>query len=245
MKMDVWRYKSGEPPRSNENEAHPITEELRVAAVKAAALVRDINVLLSVANDSTDYHTKSKRLASAKAALSDLLGIVRAHSALSLTSLPAVEKGIADIESELLDYRMRPDGDGSLWVFHAGLYLRTPLNELLHHGLVEPGPQSQLPRIATPSSCSHWSLIVPSFRELGLDVDDPEHIVASDIGAIPVHGEPFLSFLMLFRDIIESGLPLNEIELGLNIFSGRDDFVFAVFEKLGPAKLMMRRAGIL
>lgn len=135
------------------------------------------------------------------------------------------------------------DNDAALWVFHAALYLNTPLNELLNHGIMERAQQNRLPDMASKLSRSGWSLITQSFRELGIDIDEPDQLVASDIGPIPVHGEPYLSFLILFRQIIESGLPAKEIELGLNLLSGRDEFTAAVFAQLGPARIMMKRAG--
>jgi hypothetical protein len=240
--MDVWRHKSGERFR-REVEIASATEELRVAVDMALVLVREINVLLGVANDSSDFRTRSVRLAGAKKKLSELQTVVALHPLMRITGLAEVERNIAVIERQLVDCQSQPDTDGALWVFHAAFYLRTPLNDLLHHGLVERGPRSSLPAIASTLSHSAWRLYAPTLRDLGIDIDESPHLVASDIGPIPTHGEPFLSFLMAFRSLIESGMAPSEIEFGLNIFSGRDEFTAAVFERLGPTKKMMRRAG--
>jgi hypothetical protein len=213
--------------------------------VAAVALAGEINVLLSVANDSTDFHTKTTRLASAKLKLAELQSAVARHPAIGITRLPEVQAGINRIEGDLLRIRYEPEGVGAVWVFHAGLFLMTPLDELNCHGLVERGAYSDLPSLAMPGSRSGWFMAGPTLREIGVDVDEPPSIVTSDIGPIPSHGEPFLSFLLIFRSLIESGMAVSEIELGLDIFSGRDKFTAAVFERLGPTKLMMRRAGIL
>jgi hypothetical protein len=245
IKMDVWRRKPGAAPAPPEPASPPSDDGARAAVASAVALVQEINVLLGVANDSRDFHTKTVRLASAKQKLSELQAVVSLHPFMRITSLAEVQAGIARIESELLDYRLQSDGDGAIWVFHAGLYLDTPLDELLYHGIVERGPRSGLSQFFTGASRSRWSLALPTLREMGCDVDDPPQYVASDIGAIPANGGRFLGFLMVFRKIVESGNSTDRIEDALDVFSGRDEFTAEVFEKLGPAKLMMRRAGIL
>jgi hypothetical protein len=242
--MDVWRRRPGAAPALKPG-LPPRDDGGRLAVASAVVLARDINVLLGVANDSRDFRTKTVRLASAKQKLAELQAIVSIHPFMRITSLAEVQAGIERIERELLNLRLQEDGDGAIWVFRAGFYLDTPLEELLYHGIVERGPRSRLSAISSGTSRSGWSLALPTFREMGLDIDDPPVYVASAIGAIPAHGGPFLGFLMVFRKIVESGLAANEIELGLNMFSGRDEYTAAVFEKLGPAKLMMRRAGVL
>lgn len=242
--MGVWRRKNSAQPTS-ESLSKPWGDVAKSAPNAAMALAREINLLLGVANDSSDFRTKSVRLASAKQKLSELQDLVSLHPRMSITGLSEAQAGIARVEGDLLALRYQPEGDGAIWVFHAALFLKTPLDELHCHGLVEQGAFSDLPRIASLGSCSGWKLIAPSLREIGVDIDEPPQVVASDIGPLPAHGEPYLSFLMIFRSLIESGMAPIEIELGLNIFSGRDEFTEAVFERLGPAKLMMRRAGMI
>ncbi|MEO5935224.1 MAG: hypothetical protein ABIQ08_16945 [Duganella sp.] len=240
-RVKVWRLKSGAQPPAWGVKSEALDGD---AVAVAVDLVGEINTLLGVANDSSDFRTKSARLASAKRRLSELQSIAACHPAGRITRLDEVQAAIARIESDLMESRLRGDSKGMLWVFHAGLYLDTPLDELLYHGVVEPGPVSELSRFASGASRGGWRQLLPTLREMGYDVDDPPETVASDIGTIPACGGRFLGFLIVFRKIVESGNSFDQTEAALNVFSGHDDFTAEVFEKLGPAKRMMRRAGI-
>jgi hypothetical protein len=241
--MDVWRRKNSSPLTS-EPPSEPSGDVANAALIAAMSLSREINVLLGVANDSSDFRTKSVRLASAKQKLSELQDLVLQHPRMRITGLSEAQGGIARLEGDLLGFRYRTESDGAIWVFHAGFYLDTPLEELLFHGIVERGPSDRQSNISVGSSRSRWSLALPTLSEMGLGMDDPPVYVASAIGPIPAHGVPFLGFLMVFRKIIESGSTPSAIEAGLNVFSGRDEFTSAVFERLGPARAMMRQAGM-
>jgi hypothetical protein len=209
---------------------------------RASALCREFNIVFGVAQKSTDYPTRLVRLTSAKTIFASLEELVLRYPYLSLTALGNVTKTLVKIEEELAAERAMPDCEGALWVFHAGFFLSTPLNHLHDHGLIAVGARASLPIIHPQNSRSRWALVGPTFRELGFEIDNPSEFVASDIGTIPAHGEPYLSFLIMFRELIESGLPEGEIVKGLLILSTRDSFASAVFERLGPALSMIKRA---
>lgn len=49
-----------------------------------------------------------------------------------------------------------------------------------------------------------WVPIARSFRDMGLDVDEPNFTMASDIGPIPQDGGNYLKFLVVLRDAAEA-----------------------------------------
>lgn len=90
------------------------------------------------------------------------------------------------------------------WRFVATLQLRTPLRVLDYHGLMFPGPFSEIPEIISAPWQGVWVPKTKSFRELGLDIPEfPPATMASEIGYVPVDGGEFLPFLIGCRRIIE------------------------------------------
>lgn len=87
--------------------------------------------------------------------------------------------------------------------FCATIQLRTPLRLLRRHGEVHKGIGSEPPEIAQEMWEGIWIPIGRTFRELGLDVDEPEFTIASDIGPIPQDGGDYLKFLLAVRTAAE------------------------------------------
>lgn len=89
--------------------------------------------------------------------------------------------------------------------FSATMQLRTPLRVLLRHGEIHTDRNTKPPRIALEP----WEGIglpkVKTFRELGVDIDNPSMgTMASSIGQIQNDGGNFLPFLIAVRTIVES-----------------------------------------
>lgn len=89
--------------------------------------------------------------------------------------------------------------------FSATMQSRTPLRVLLRHGEIHTDSTKPPPQIALERWEGMWSPITKTFRELGLDVDEPPPgDMASEIGYIPSDGGDYLLFLIAVREIVES-----------------------------------------
>lgn len=91
--------------------------------------------------------------------------------------------------------------------FCATLHLSTPLEVLRHHDEVFHGPPSQAPKYGSQAD-GIWVFKTKSLRDLGLPLDFPESVHASDIGQ--VKPSEYLPFLLRFRSIVEAD---DELEL--------------------------------
>jgi hypothetical protein len=89
--------------------------------------------------------------------------------------------------------------------FCATIQMRTPLRVLRRHGEVHQGIGSEPPEIATEMWEGIWVPIARTFRDLGLDIDEPNFTMASDVGPIPQDGGDYLKFLLLVREAAEGG----------------------------------------
>tara|TARA_R110002073_G_scaffold299249_2_gene466156 strand:+ start:1876 stop:2649 length:774 start_codon:yes stop_codon:yes gene_type:complete len=89
--------------------------------------------------------------------------------------------------------------------FCATMQLRTPLRVLLRHGEVHSDINSKPPKIATEMWEGSWIAKTKTFRELGIDMDEPvSGTMASSVGQIPSDGGEYLKFLIAVRKIVES-----------------------------------------
>lgn len=84
------------------------------------------------------------------------------------------------------------------------MQLRTPLRVLLRHGELFSDLPNEPPQIARAMWEGIWTTHGPSFRELGIELDEPESLMASSIGLIPSDGGDYLKFLIAVREIAES-----------------------------------------
>lgn len=89
--------------------------------------------------------------------------------------------------------------------FCATMQLRTPLRVLWRHGELFCDLPNEPPEIARATWEGIWTTYGPSFRELGIDLDEPSPgQMASEIGPIPIDGGDYLKFLIAVREILES-----------------------------------------
>lgn len=88
--------------------------------------------------------------------------------------------------------------------FCATMQLRTPLRVLLRHGELFSDLPNEPPQIARAMWEGIWTAHGPSFRELGIELDEPPSLIASSIGLIPGDGGDYLKFLIVVREIVES-----------------------------------------
>lgn len=88
--------------------------------------------------------------------------------------------------------------------FCATMQLRTPLRVLLRHGELFSDLPNEPPQIARAMWEGVWTAHGPSFRELGIELDDPPSLMTSSIGLIPGDGGDYLKFLIAAREIVES-----------------------------------------
>ena len=90
--------------------------------------------------------------------------------------------------------------------FCATLGLGTPLQYLVEHGRTYPRPTFDV-----EPEFGIWVPAVRSFRELGIDADEPPSgTVASQFGPVPAEGGALLPFLKDFRRIVESGASIDQ-----------------------------------
>lgn len=91
------------------------------------------------------------------------------------------------------------------------MQLRTPLRVLLRHRELFSDLPNEPPPIARAMWEGIWTTRTPSFRELGIELDDPPPgQMASSIGPIPVDGGDYLEFLIAVRKIVESANSIND-----------------------------------
>jgi hypothetical protein len=88
--------------------------------------------------------------------------------------------------------------------FCATMQLRTPLRVLLRHGEIHTDRNTKPPRIALEPWEGIWLPKLKTFRELGVDMDEPSMgTMASDVGQIPADGGDYLPLLIAVREIVE------------------------------------------
>jgi len=91
-------------------------------------------------------------------------------------------------------------------IFIATLQLRTPLRVLLRHGEIHTDINKEPPKIAMEMWEGIWILKLKTYRELGIDIDDPQGPHASDVGQ--VMPDDYLPFLIAIRKIVELNEPI-------------------------------------
>lgn len=96
-------------------------------------------------------------------------------------------------------------------IFQAHPCLETPLSILIHHGEKFSGPLKKAPQYG-PSEYGGWSPLRPTWRDMGIDVDEfPEGEMATKFG--PARASEAISFLIEFRKIVEGpGLVDEKVE---------------------------------
>ena len=117
---------------------------------------------------------------------------------------PVISKAITRVDVAAIDSDVRvTSGDALKGVqFSATMQLRTPLRVLLHHGEIH----SKMPDdiIIRSQWEGIWLPATKTFSELGIDMPEPEGIMASQIGYIPSNGGDYLPFLIRVREIVET-----------------------------------------
>ncbi len=114
---------------------------------------------------------------------------------------PPVGKTVGELQNEPMSAWGNDDIITGL-EFSATMQLRTPLRVLLRHGEIHTDRNAKPPRIALEPWEGIWVPKTKTFRELGLDMDEPppgEH--ASSIG--PIVARDYLPFLIAVREIVE------------------------------------------
>lgn len=94
--------------------------------------------------------------------------------------------------------------------FYATVQLRTPLRVLRRHGEFHKGVDRPPPQIAGEMWEGIWIPVTHSWREMGLDLDEPSFTMASDIGPIPDNGGEYLKFLIAVRTAAEGSGGIEE-----------------------------------
>jgi hypothetical protein len=95
--------------------------------------------------------------------------------------------------------------------FNATLQLRTPLEVLKHHKEKVFDTNKELPNYAKDGWEGFWLPITKSFKELGIDIEEPKSSVSSDLGTLgEQEQELYFDFLLKFHTISESAKEVNE-----------------------------------
>ena len=208
---NVWRFKQAQPNEETQTTERIFTQAEKLATDHAGRLVQIINESTQIANKSKNLKTRRSRLGIAQDRLAELKILVAQHSFLSLASLDKFESDLRALAVEIeadahANSRNYPNSDIiSGLKFCATMQLRTPLRVLLRHGEIFSDLPNEPPHIARTMWEGIWTTFGPSFRELGVELDEPSpgHI-ASAIGPIPLDGGDYLKFLIAVRRIVES-----------------------------------------
>ena len=213
--QQVWRTRTLPSPGSAPSE-RVFTWAEKFAASQAESLIRIINESAQLASKSKNPKTRLSRLGLAQDRLAELKILVAQHSFLSLTSLEKFESGPQELPTKIeadahANSRNYPNSDIiSGLKFCATMQLRTPLRVLLRHGEIFSDLPNEPPHIARAMWEGIWTTYGPSFRELGIELDEPAgDWIASEIGPIPTDGGDYLKFLVAVREILESKNSIN------------------------------------
>lgn len=167
-----------------------------VVATVAHRLVDLANESLRIANDSKQVSTRRSRIAFVREKLAELQSLCRLYSFLKLPALDRFEEAIRNVERET----DRPtESDDPLYThrdiikgyrFVAIPSFSTPLATLMHHGDIA-GFGDEMPAYERGG----WHPDLKSFREVGLDIDEPPggRLGATDAGMLDVDG--YVAFL--------------------------------------------------
>lgn len=181
---------------------------------------------LNIANKSKNLETRESRLQVARDKLVELKKMEKQFPFLHLENLQAVEASIAEVAAETREliaaqpkskiFTTNEESQNNkieLWKanddiikgleFCATMRLRTPLRVLLRHGEIHTNPNTKPPKIAMEMWEGIWTTKTQTYRELGIDIDEPQGTCASDIGQIPQAGGEYLKFLIEVRKIVE------------------------------------------
>lgn len=89
------------------------------------------------------------------------------------------------------------------WRFSASLMPWVRLSVLRHHGEFHAGARAVLPRITDNPEEGIWLAVTQTFRELGIDIDEPQSTMSSAAGYVPLDGGEVLPFLIEMRECVE------------------------------------------
>lgn len=214
--QQVWRTRAPPSPYPSQPE-RVFTWAEKLAANQAENLIRIVNESAQLANNSKNLKTRRSRLGVAQDRLAELKILVAQNLFLSLTSLKKFESDLqvlmAEIEvEECSNSHDYPNSDIiSGLKFCATMQLRTPLRVLLRHGELFSDLPNEPPQIARATWEGIWTTQTRSFRELGIDLDEPAgDWMASAIGPISTDGGDYLKFLIAVRRIAESANSIDD-----------------------------------
>lgn len=119
---------------------------------------------------------------------------------------------VATSAAKFHDRRTHPNSDIiSGLEFCATMQLRTPLRVLLRHRELFSDLPNEPPQIARAMWEGIWTIRTRSFRELGIELDEPPPgQMESGIGPIAVDGGDYLKFLIAVRKIVESANSIDD-----------------------------------
>ncbi|WP_105532450.1 hypothetical protein [Solimicrobium silvestre] len=244
--MGVWKLNSGGiPPIISKLEVDSLERaEFEMKVKTATELVKEINLLLSIATHSSDFQTVSTRLDAANEKTIELQKIAAEEPRITLTNFGAAEKLAEKARDMLVKLQYDRKNDAALWCYHARFYLKTPREHLLNHGLMMRCSESDLPIIGDLVGGA-WHHALPTFKEMGVDIlEFSRGSVASDMGSIPADGGFYMDFLLEFRAIVESGIEIPEMVIMVDaLCASRPDFGY-VKERHDNALTILKRAHV-
>lgn len=210
----VWRVRAPLHSDTPQQEC-TFTRAEKFAIDQAENLIRIINDSTRIASNSKVFKTRQSRIVIARQRLGDLLQIVEVNNFMGLTKLAEVEQDIASLEAKIIAEGVQAGGYPNSDIisgleFCATMQLRTPLRVLLRHGELFSDLPNDPPQIARAMWEGIWTTYGPSFRELGIELDEPPPgQLASSIGPVPIDGGDYLKFLIAVREIVESANSVN------------------------------------
>lgn len=120
---------------------------------------------------------------------------------------PYADGSVGDLQNKPLEqWAWADDNVVKGLTFHATLQLRTPLAILKHHNeIFQDRNMPPPPQYAKEGWEGIWLPLLRTFREIGIDVDDPEEGgCASDIGSLDANqAKDYYEFLLKFHTISE------------------------------------------
>jgi len=121
--------------------------------------------------------------------------------------------------------------------FVATLQLRTPLRVLLRHGEIHKDINTKPPKIINEMWEGIWTTQTKSYRELGIDIDEPKVTHSSEFGL--VLPSDYLPFLISVRKIVELDEPIENRIKKLREMNLLDEWKIFVSQR-GPSHISQK-----
>lgn len=225
MALDrIRQFLFGKPPDSPACQIEPADQQqVELVAAMAQRMIDVVNESIQIAGHSQSIETRRSRVCVAREHIAQLQDLAADHPFIKIERLADVEVDLSKIDQKTNSLCHALDEPSALKGalaknsrlvngvrFLAEPRMTTPLSALIRHGELR-DIQDEMPAIAG----GHWSPKLKTFREIGLDIDEPYcGIGATDVGAVNV--DRYIEFLIALKQAATSSPSIDECALAVD-----------------------------